>query len=155
MEKHKPTTDQKTELQKITEIKQHGRIRRRVQTFNYDPSMTDQSQAQESDVNYIMQKYQTTGIAPEFRQNGFYADLTEIPDLSTALQIVTQAQLAFDSLPSNVRSRFGNSPEFMMEYLQNPSNRQEAIELGLINAPEAPPEPVTVRVIPEPEPKTK
>jgi phage internal scaffolding protein len=146
---------EKLSQKKITEIKnKQGKVlRRRVQTFNLDPSMTDQSQEQESNVNFIMQKYQNTGISPDWRTNGFFADLTNVPDLSTALQTVTQAQQAFDQLPSNIRERMGNSPEFMMEYLLNPANKQEAISLGLVNAPEPTPEPLSVRVIPEPEPK--
>nr|QJB20669.1 MAG: internal scaffolding protein [Microvirus sp.] len=144
----KPET--KPEFKTITQTKLFGKTRIRVQTFNNEVSMTDQSQEQESNVNYIMEKYSRTGVPPEFRSNGFYADLTNVPDLSTALQTVRQAQAAFDSLPSNIRQRFGNSPEFMTEFLTNPANKEEAISLGLINAPEPPPEPIMVKVVPEP-----
>lgn len=129
-------------------------IRKRIQTFNAQPSMTEQQFAQDADANYIMAKYLKTGVDPFVRKQGFYADVSQVPDLSQALQIVTQAQTAFDSLDSEVRARFGNSPELMIQFLQDSENRDEAIKLGLINKPEEEPAPISVRVMAEPTAST-
>lgn len=146
---------QETKLQSgniITEIKnKDGRIiRRRVQSYNYEPSMTEQQFAKDADANYIMSQYINTGRDPFIKKQGYYADISEIPDLSQALDQVTKAQSAFDSLDSKVRTRFGNSPAELLKFLQDPENTQEGIKLGLLAAPVPAPEPMKVQIIPEP-----
>lgn len=102
----------------------------RVATDNTEPSMTDPSFQEQSDVNTIIKRYQKTGHWPA-KQTGQYMDLSETPDLHTAMDIVTKAQQAFNELPAELRKRFGNSPIELVNYLQDPTNDQEAIKLGL------------------------
>lgn len=143
----------------ITEIKnKDGKIiRKRVQTFNAEPSMTDQSQEPDTNINNLMKGMTMRDYNNIVgSQNGFYADLSEIPkNLTSAMETVQKAQMAFDSLPSNVRERFGNSPESMMAFLSDKNNKEEAIKLGLIDAPPPPQEPIMVKVIPEPTTEKK
>lgn len=47
---------------------------------NMDPSMTDQSQAADTDVNVIVKKYAVTGQAPGMAKKPIYLDFTQIPD---------------------------------------------------------------------------
>jgi hypothetical protein len=48
----------------------------------------------------------------------------------------------FMSLPAKIRSRFQNDPGAFLDFVQNPENRDEMIELGLAKAqPRAPVEP--------------
>jgi len=117
-----------------------------INRSNFDKSLKMGliSPKQEAVLSKILKKYGTTGINPFIRTDGYYADLTEIPDLSTALQTVKQAELAFSSLPSQVRERFGNNPELMISFLQDEKNTEEGIKLGLIKKPELPPEPIKV-----------
>jgi len=143
-------------MQKITIIKnKEGKIiRRRVQTINDEPSMTEQQFAQDADANHIMRKYLKTNISPfNSDRQGIYADVSEIPDLSEALQTVTQAQTMFDSLDSDIRARFGNSPVELLKFLEFPENYDEGVKLGLLTPPEIAPEPISVKVInPNPTP---
>ncbi|AZL82952.1 internal scaffolding protein [Apis mellifera associated microvirus 25] len=122
---------------------------KRIQTINEEPSKTEQSFQKECDVNEIIRKYMKTGqITHMARNQGSYADVSEIPDLHSAMIQVSQAQQAFDSLPAELRKRFGNSPVAMVEFLQNPKNDEEAIELGLKTK-----KPGLVENQPEPTPK--
>lgn len=119
---------------KKIEIRKNGS--KRVYTVNTEPSKTDQSFKNEADVNNIMARYRKTGqITHLAKHQGSYADVSEIPDLSQALDQVTKAQQAFDALPSELRARFGNSPVNMIEFLQNDNNIDEAIKLGLYKKP--------------------
>lgn len=115
---------------KKIEIRENGS--RRVYTVNEEPSKTDQSQTEQSDVNYIIGQYKKTGQLTHLaRKQGVYADVSQIPDLQESLAQVELANTAFASLPSEVRQRFQNSPVQMIEFLQDPSNDEEAIRLGL------------------------
>lgn len=141
-------------MQKITAVKsKKGIVTYTCETINDEPSLTEQQYAKDCDANEIVKKHLRTGQSIEFRQGGFYADLSEVPDLNQALDIVAKAQFAFDELASDVRDRFGNSPLKMIEFLNNPKNREEAQQLGLLKAPEPVPEPLKVKIIPDPEPK--
>jgi len=137
---------------KITETKNAKGlvVRRRMQTFNTEPSMTEQQFAKDADVNHIMAQYLKTGHSPFQNTHGIYADISEIPDLSQALQTVTQAQESFDSLDSSVRARFGNSPVELINFLKDDKNREEGIKLGLLKTPETAPAPISV-IIANPE----
>lgn len=115
---------------KIIETRPNGT--KRVYTKNDQPSKTDQSFKMDCDVNFIVNKFTKTGQITHLAKNqGQYADVSEIPDLAGALATVTHAQLTFDSLPAELRVRFGNSPVEMVNFLKDPANLEESIKLGL------------------------
>lgn len=106
----------------------------RVQYFSEAPSKTDQSFKQDCDVNNIMARFIKTGQVNHLAKGtAAYHDVSEVPDLDEALNIVAKAQEAFDALPATVRRRFGNSPTEMVNFLVDPKNAQEAHNLGLLS----------------------
>lgn len=106
--------------------------RKRVFTENKEPSMTDQSQKKQCDINVIIAKYRKTGQLDHVKvRQGLYQDVSNIPDLIGAYEAVAKAQEAFDSIPANLRKRLNNDPVQFMEYLQDPANDQEAVRLGI------------------------
>lgn len=114
-----------------TTIRKNGS--KRVQKIITGKSMTDQSFQKDCDVNEIMRRFKKTGqITHLAKRSGEYLDVSDAPDLATALNTVSEAQFAFDNLPANVRKRFGNSPVEMFNYLQDPNNYEEALKLGLV-----------------------
>lgn len=120
---------------------------KRVVTVNNDQSLADASQQEECEVNNIMDKYLKTGQVTHLQSlHGQFADVSEIPDLHTALTQVTQAQTTFNLLPAELRERFENSPVKMIAFLSDPRNDQEAISLNLktpnTQTPAPVPEPV-------------
>lgn len=105
------------------------------------PSLTKQSFRDECDVNFILRKYQKTGLLEHVnRFQGDYADLTDVPDYQTSLNKVIDAQSAFMTLPSAIRKQFSNDPQEFLEFVQNPDNADAMIEMGLRDRP-APVEP--------------
>lgn len=98
-----------------------------------EASLTKQSFADECNINNIMDRWQKTGVVAHLNgQTPTFGDLTELPDFHEAMNTVVQAQTMFDALPSRIRERFANDPANLMEFLGNPKNRNEAIEMGLI-----------------------
>ncbi len=125
-----------------------------------DKILTKQSFKNECDINKIMAKYRRTGVlSPDIlskRQEQF-GDVSEIGDFHTSQNKVIAAQDAFDHLPADIRSRFKNDPGELLDFCADPGNREEAIELGIIQSvdeelppTEVPPQPPT----PAPEPPT-
>lgn len=107
--------------------------------FCCDPTLAQQQFKDESDINTILERFGRTGevIAPVRMPE--YGDYTQVVDYHTALNAVISAQSSFDSLPAKVRARFDNNPGKFVEFCLDDNNRQEAIDLGLVDAPPAQP----------------
>lgn len=104
-------------------------------------TMAKQSFKAECDINTIMSKYQKTGLIEHVQKfQGSYGDFTSVADYQLSLNQVLDAQNAFDALPSSIRARFQNNPGAMLAFLEDPSNRDEAVRLGLVE-PTPPPPP--------------
>lgn len=97
---------------------------------------TKQSFKAECDINNIMARYQRTGVI-DFAQKheAQYADCTGL-EFESGMQTIARARAMFEDLPSKLRQRFENEPAKFLEFVQNPKNREEAKELGLLK-PEA------------------
>lgn len=109
---------------------------KRVYTVNDIPTKTDQSFKKDCDVNHIMKKYIKTGqVSHLAKKQGYFADVSQIPDLLTATQNIQTAQELFAELPSDVRLRFKNNPTELYNFLLDPSNKEESIKLGLREKP--------------------
>lgn len=115
------------------ELNEYQKInkRKRVSIVFEGKGRTQQNLKDEVDINNIVKRYQVSGEVPEQRE-GYYADVSKIPNYQQALDIVSRAEDAFNSLPAKVRGRFMNNPGMLLEWLEKPENRAEAIELGLL-----------------------
>lgn len=103
---------------------------------------TKQQFKEECDVNRIMKKWEAGGGISHIKNSpGNYGDFTSVSDYLTALTTVNFAQEAFDHLPAEIRDRMGNDPRQLLLFMENPENEKEAIELGLLKAPEPDPSP--------------
>lgn len=104
--------------------------------FFEKPSMTQQQFKDDCNINSIIDRFKVTGTVPVSQETGIYGDFTpaELSDYQSALNVVSQAQADFDSLPAEVRERFNYSPASLMAFLSDESNFDEALSLGLVNA---------------------
>lgn len=121
-----------------------------------DPTRTQQHFRDEVDINTIVERFGLTGELPSDVRVPVNGDFTEaVTDYQTALNLVIQADDAFMQLPAAVRERFANDPGRLVEFVSDDANREEARKLGLLVPEKAPPEPMAVRVVPEPAPAAK
>lgn len=115
-----------------------------------DQSLTQQQFLEESDINFIANRYGLTGEMPTVKQAPAYGDFTGVFDYQTAQNALRSAQEAFMALPAKVRTRFQNEPQNLLDFLQDDENRDEAVKLGILNKkqPEATiqPPPATTEV---------
>lgn len=95
-------------------------------------SRTKQSFKDECDINNIMKRFHQTGLVSHVNKyQGSYEDVSRGYDYRESLEVLKRAQEAFGSLPSKIRYRFHNDPGEFLEFMSNPANLDEAVELGL------------------------
>lgn len=118
---------------------------------------TKQEFKNECDINYMLATYQRTGIMPPVNPNlANYGDFSTVPDFHAALNQVKEAEIAFAALPSGVRSRFKNDPGELIDFLSDPENNAEAVEMGLMDPPPRQPgeePPASPEPSPDPTPE--
>lgn len=98
------------------------------------PSAAKQEFKKECDINHIMSRYQKTGTLPEIAMNGKgqFGDFTQIDSFKEAQDAVIEAQGKFEGLPSNIRARFQNNPQALIDFMSDPdANYEEGVALGL------------------------
>jgi len=130
----------KLELKNFKVITKRPDGTKRVQTINTLPSRTNTSHAIGTNPNEIVRKY---GYANLPSPEGGYADFSQLPDLMEARKTILQAEKSFMELPSNVRTKFKNDPNELINFLNSSDEHdiQESIKLGLRNAPAKEPLP--------------
>lgn len=95
-------------------------------------SRTKKAMKDECDVNKIMKKYKTTGLITHVNQTkAQWGDFSDASDYQQALNSLINAQESFERLPAVVRKRFDNDPGKLLAFLDDESNNEEAIKLGL------------------------
>jgi len=97
-----------------------------------DASLAQQHFKDECDINNILRQFNITGMLPEQAVSPRYGDFTGINDYHSALNQVIAAEDEFMSLPATLRARFENDPAQLIDFLDNPENKNEAIKLGLV-----------------------
>lgn len=115
--------------------------------FFTEPSMTDQSQFQESDINYIVKKYADgrTGITTlDLGADAGvlqYGDTLLPGDYETALDLINAVNEEFYELPSQIRAEFNHNPKELINALADPRQKSRLESLGLLreNTSEAAP----------------
>ena len=103
------------------------------------PSLTVQDEKEDTDINYIVNKYADgqKGIATldlgDSSQYAFlqFGDATLPGDYSTALELVSGVREEFYSLPAYVRAKFGHDPINFINQLNNPETLEYLQREGL------------------------
>lgn len=107
--------------------------------FNYDveaassecaigpggPSLTVQSMSEETDLNIMLTRF---GVIPKMPDNvrlPTYGDFSGVDDYASAMQAILDAQENFLELPADVRARFENNPQKLLDFVCVPENREE------------------------------
>lgn len=103
-----------------------------------EPSMTDQSQAQESDINYIVNKYSDGRSGITTLDLGAdlgvlqYGDTMLPGDYETALDLINAVNEEFYELPSQIRAEFNHNPKELINALADPHQKSRLQSLGLL-----------------------
>lgn len=94
---------------------------------------TQQQFADDADINTIVRRFGLTGELPDVVSVPRSGDFTDVVDYQTALNAVRKAEEGFMELPGDVRYRFRNDPQMLLEFMEDGRNYEEALRLGLVN----------------------
>ena len=124
----------------------------RVETGLYCPpeeAVTRQEFAEDADVNVLMARFEKTGQLPSNvgAQAPAYLDVSEVPDLMTALSVVEDAKRAFMTLPARTRAEFENDPMQFVAFAEDPQNLDQMRKWGLAPPAAVPEPPMKVEVV--------
>lgn len=120
------------------------RVRQGISKF--DVSQTQQQFKEECNINNILKKYHKTGALEHANSRSAEYGFATSNDFRESMEIITNANEMFAELPSKIRTRFANSPENFLDFVQNPENKAEMASMGLIEV-KAPDRPVLVEMV--------
>lgn len=101
-----------------------------------DKTLTLQSEANDTDINVIMDRYLRTGQVPYAGMRiPTSGDFDQIADFRTCVELVQDAERAFLRLPAGLRAELGNDPGRFIAFAEDPKNLPVMRHWGL-----APPE---------------
>ncbi len=102
--------------------------------FEGGETRAKQAHRDECDINMIMAKFVKTGVMDhQQKHQESYGFATSI-ELHEALSTVAKANSMFEDLPSSIRTKFHNQPGEFLDFVQDPENTAELVELGLATA---------------------
>lgn len=107
--------------------------------------MVKRSFLKDADINFIMKKYQKSGLLVDPLNPGsrrpMFGDFSNVGDFHALSGTIARVDREFGSLPASLRNRFGNDPHLLIEFLADSKNDEEAFKLGLKVRPKAEPKP--------------
>lgn len=110
-----------------------------------DRGRAQQSMKDECDINKLIAKYADEDMVVHVNtRTPQYLDVSDVGDYQTAVNRVTRVAEFFQGLTAKVRNRFQNDPAEFLDFMSNPDNRDEAVELGLVPKPSVEPPPAAV-----------
>lgn len=114
--------------------------------FSDSPTLTEQHHKDALDPNKIIDNVIRTGSFEHLNieRFGTFADATTASTFFEAQMAFRRGQEAFENLPVDIRNRFNNSPEQLLQFLENPANRDESVKLGFLKPNIAPESPAVV-----------
>lgn len=99
-------------------------------------SLTEQSHANDVDINQIMAKALRGQHSDYIRDHeGSYGDTSSLTFYEANI-IVANANSMFEELPAVLRNRFKNNPANFLDYVQDKNNLEEMYKLKLATRPE-------------------
>lgn len=102
-------------------------------SFEGTEVLTRQEFVSQVNISNIIKKYVRNGVNPFcITQDAKYGDFTNIPSYQEALELVCAAEDHFLRFPADVRAMFDNDPGKYIDFLNNPENREKAIQLGFV-----------------------
>lgn len=106
----------------------------RVKTICEEPSLTKQSFTESTSIRKILERYAKTGILGDPSRTPIFGDFSKT-DFVASLNLVSGIKSGFEKLNVRTRERFKNDPAELLEFLADEKNNDEAIKLGLREAP--------------------
>lgn len=110
--------------------------RPRIQKFFVGPGRTKQEFKEESEITNILARVAKNNLLQNLEERQrTYVDLPSGLDFETAQLKISQGRQAFAMIPAHMRAQFDNNPQEFLEFIENPENADEMVEMGLLRPP--------------------
>lgn len=96
-----------------------------------EPTLTQQSQKDEADINVIVKRFGVTGKVPLDIREPILVDFDTPLDYRMMVDMIRDADEQFMKLPAAVRARFANDPAAFVDFASDPANVDELRKMGL------------------------
>ena len=120
--------------------------------YGYEPGMPSRAKQEfkgESDVNNIVAMYKKGSPLPLQIRQGQFADVTQLGDYKTAVDALLEAEQVWATLPQTVKTAAGGTVASFLDFVNDPANADQLIELGLVAGPDVPAEAVVTAGAPD------
>lgn len=109
-------------------------MRALTDTWATEPSMTDTSKAADADLNNVIARYGITdgSLRPQAADPRYYGDFSDAQDFRGIWDQHKEAAERFAALPADVRKKFDFDPVKLHDWVTDPRNGEEAVQLGLL-----------------------
>ncbi len=112
---------------------------RKVQTFFPEESLTQQSDAEQADIQKILKRYREVGIVEHLNlTEASFADVTELTDYAEVMRTAKLAEVEFMKLPSKVREIFNHDVADWLDTANDPEKRASLLAEGDIESLQEP-----------------
>ena len=110
----------------------------KVPEIVFGESKTEQCHKDSCDINLIVAGalHNPAQLLDKTLKPDVFADFSETLSFAEMANKVCEAKSAFESLSSDVRSRFKNDPSKLIDFVMNSDNALEAHEMGLLELDE-------------------
>lgn len=116
----------------MIEIRTRYTGRKSVQLNTGSESYVQQQFKDDCDIHTIIDRF-TRGLPYRVNsQTPVYGDFSDVQDFKEAQNLIARTTEFFETLPADLRARFGNSPASFLDFVNNPANEDEAIRLGIL-----------------------
>jgi phage internal scaffolding protein len=127
-----------------------NRVSRETGLCCVEPTKAQQQFKEECDINTLVKRFGLTGEMPQDARMPLSPEFVETMDYQSALNALMDAEDEFMKYPSDLRARFENDPGKFIAFLEDSKNLDELRKMGLARPEKAVPEPISVKVIPDP-----
>lgn len=140
---------------------EHNGVKKHDGPVEWGPTRTKGSQGPECDLNNIIKRFTKTGQLTHISAKlGEYRDVSGLPDLHEAMNIVADAQSSFNELPAEIRKLCDHDVGKFLPFIDDPANLEQCIEFGLLPETARPKEPkeekkAEAKIVPKPEEKER
>ncbi len=122
----------RTSAEKVAHVKDREKNPRLKLVFK-DKTRTKQEMKDECDINAILKRHGITNVMVQGIQQAREYGIATSMTYKESMDIYTSALTMFANLPSAIRKRFNADPGEYLAFIEDPENRREAAELGLLS----------------------
>lgn len=106
--------------------------KKRIISTSTEPSLTDESFADECNISLMIERYKVSKIPPR-TVNVSYGYSPSPDDFQNAQYLMAEVKTNFESLPSKIREEFGYDVQKYLAYIGDRDNLKDCYERGLVD----------------------